>query len=115
MILAGTGLDSFSDPADITALYPFTGWEWLLVVVGLVLLLGWHVVQMRDENKEYDEALELYGQVGMERAMNFGGSEQPSTAEDIEAAEAAVGTGQQSARAKNKPAEGERTERHSKN
>ncbi|MDQ3576415.1 MAG: hypothetical protein M3443_02185, partial [Actinomycetota bacterium] len=99
----------------ITVLYPFAGWEWLLVVLGFVLLLGWHVLQMRDENKEYDEALELYGQVGMERAMNFVASERPSTGEDIEAAEAAVGTGQQSARANDEPGEGKRADRRTEN
>ncbi|MDQ3576761.1 MAG: hypothetical protein M3443_03995 [Actinomycetota bacterium] len=91
MILAGTGLDSFTDPADITVLYPFAGWEWLLVVVGLVLLLGWHIIQMRDENKEYDEALELYEEVGMQRAMRFGGISYLDTDEDIDEVRAHAG------------------------
>ncbi|MDQ3732879.1 MAG: hypothetical protein M3400_02590 [Actinomycetota bacterium] len=113
MILAGTGLDSFTDPADITVLYPFAGLEWLFVVLGFVLLLGWHVVQMRDENKEYDEALDLYDRVGMARTMNFGTSDRTSTAEDIEAAEAEVGVGQgrESARATTKPGDGARGDR----
>lgn len=110
MITAGTGLDSFTDPADITVLYPFAGWEVLFVAVGLLLLLGWHILQLRDENKEYDEALELYSRVGMERAMNFGGSERPSTDEDIEAVEAEVGAGQESARTKNRPGAGRRAD-----
>jgi len=112
--LAGTGLDSFTDPADITVLYPFPGWEVLLVVLALGLLLGWHIVQMRDENKEYDEALDLYRRVGMDRAMNFGASERPSTDEDIEAAEAEVGGGNESARATTKPGEGDRADRRTK-
>jgi hypothetical protein len=91
--LAGTGLDSFTDPADITTLYPFAGWEVLLVVIGFVLLFGWHVAQMRDENKEYDEAIELYSRVGMERAMHFGGVSHLDTDEDIEAVEAKAGEG----------------------
>ncbi len=111
MIIAGTGLDSFTNPEDITALYPFPGWEGLLVVVGVLLLLAWHIRQMRDENKEYDEALDLYEEVGMVRAMHFSGSEDPVTDEDIEAVEAGVGKGQQSARAKNRPGRGDRTDR----
>ncbi|MDQ3544016.1 MAG: hypothetical protein M3431_09190 [Actinomycetota bacterium] len=85
MIIAGTGLDSFTNPADITALYPFPGFEVVFVVVGVLLLLGWHIRQMRDENKEYTDALELYEKVGMERVMHFGGVSHLSTDEDIEA------------------------------
>lgn len=80
----GTGLDSFTDPANITVLYPFPGTEVLLVVVGLALLLAWHFRQMRDENSEYDDALELYEKVGMDRAMHFGSSSRLVTDEDIE-------------------------------
>ncbi len=91
MILAGTGLDSFTNPADITALYPFPGWEALFVVVGVLLLIGWHIRQMQVENKEYDDALELYESVGMERAMHFGGVSQLNADEDMEEARAQVG------------------------
>ncbi|MBA3410824.1 MAG: hypothetical protein H0U15_08280 [Geodermatophilaceae bacterium] len=91
MIIAGTGLDSFTNPADITALYPFPGFEVVFVVVGVLLLLGWHIRQMRDENKEYDEALELYERVGIERAMHFGGVSHLSADEDIDEVRAHVG------------------------
>lgn len=91
MIIAGTGLDSFTNPADITALYPFPGFEVVFVVVGVLLLLGWHIRQMRDENKEYDEALDLYERVGMDRAMHFGGISHLDTDEDIDAVRAHVG------------------------
>ncbi len=93
MIIAGTGLDSFTNPADITALYPFPGFEVVFVVVGVLLLLGWHIRQMRDENKEYDEALELYERVGVERAMHFGGSTHLVTEEDIEVVRAEMAEG----------------------
>lgn len=88
--MAGTGLDTFNDPEGITALYPFPGWEVLLVVVGAALLIAWNVRQMLDENKEYDEAIRLYDRVGMERAMNFSGGALQGTFEDIEAVEAQV-------------------------
>ncbi len=80
----GTGLDSFTDPAGITVLYPFPGWEGLFVAVGVLLWIGWHIRQVRAENTEYDEALELYERVGVERAMQFGGSTHLHAGEDIE-------------------------------
>ncbi|PVZ06950.1 hypothetical protein [Actinomycetospora cinnamomea] len=71
----GTGLDSFSNPQDIGALYPFVGSEVLLVVVGIVLWLAWHVRQIVIENQEYRRALELYQRVGMSRVLQQGGTE----------------------------------------
>jgi hypothetical protein len=78
-----TGLDSFSNPADIGALYPFVGTEYVLAVIGIVLWIAWHVKQVRDENKEYAEALELYEQIGLERALHFGGGSHIATEEEI--------------------------------
>jgi hypothetical protein len=71
----GTGLDSFSDPQDIGALYPFVGFEVLFVVVGIALWLAWHVRQMMIENQEYRRALDLYERVGMSRVLEQGGTE----------------------------------------
>jgi hypothetical protein len=65
-----TGLNSFSNPQDIGALYPGAGNEWLMVLIGFVLWLLWHIFQMADEEKEYRDAVKLYQQVGMERAMH---------------------------------------------
>jgi hypothetical protein len=68
-----TGLDSFSNPNAIEALYPFTGWEVPLAILGIVAWLVWHVLQMREEDKEYGKALDLYDEIGLDRAMHFGG------------------------------------------
>ena len=68
-----TGLDSFSDPDRIGPLYPFVGWEVPLVLVSLVLWIGWHVVQTRAESRDYSKAVELYEQIGLDRAMHHGG------------------------------------------
>jgi len=65
-----TGLDSFSNPQDIGALYPGVGMEWLMVLIAFVLWLLWHVFQIAEEEKEYRNAVKLYQQVGMERAMH---------------------------------------------
>jgi hypothetical protein len=42
---------------DLTALgpiYPFVGAEGLMVIILLVLWIGWHVVQLRMENRQMD-------------------------------------------------------------
>ncbi len=65
-----TGLNSFDNPQDIGALYPGEGIEWLMVIVLFALWLLWHLFQISAEEKEYREALKLYEQVGMKRAMH---------------------------------------------
>ena len=65
-----TGLSSYSNPQDIGALYPGEGVEWLMVIVLFVLWILFHIFQISGEEKEYREALKLYEQVGMKRAMH---------------------------------------------
>ena len=40
---------------DIGPIYPFVGWEVLMVVILVVFWIGWHIIQMRMENAD-DEA-----------------------------------------------------------
>ena len=42
---------------EIGPLYPFTGWEMLFVFCGFVFWIGWHIWQLRIENREYKEEL----------------------------------------------------------
>ena len=57
-----TGIESWAvDLKDIGAIYPFQGGEELFVIVGVLLWLGWHVVQMRAENEEYDGIVSRHG------------------------------------------------------
>ena len=65
-----TGLNSFSNPQEIGALYPGVGVEWIMVIVLAVLWVLWHVFQISGEEQEYREAVKLYDQVGMKRAMH---------------------------------------------
>lgn len=51
-----TGLQSFSDPANIGPLYPFAGTEVLLAILGIALWIGFHILQAREETKEWDHA-----------------------------------------------------------
>lgn len=41
--------------ADIGAIYPFEGTETLMWIVGLVLWVAWHYVQLVAENKQLAE------------------------------------------------------------
>lgn len=78
-----TGLDSFSNPADIGVMYPFPGAEVLFVVVAVALWIAWHVSQVRQENREYIEAVEYYEGTGLKRAMFHGGSALMATEEEL--------------------------------
>lgn len=40
------------DLAEVGAIYPFQGSEGLLVILGVVFWIGWHVIQMRQEKSE---------------------------------------------------------------
>jgi predicted negative regulator of RcsB-dependent stress response len=45
------------DLKDVGAIYPFQGTEVILVVIGVLFWIGWHVYQMRQENAEIAEDL----------------------------------------------------------
>ncbi len=49
------------DLANVTAVYPWQGTEVIMVVLGLVLWIGWHIVQFRQENEDYADDLARYG------------------------------------------------------
>lgn len=68
--MGSTGLESFTNPADITAMYPGVGFEWLMVAVAVAAWVLWHLIQGTQEEREYREAIKLYREVGMERAMH---------------------------------------------
>jgi hypothetical protein len=45
---------------DIGPIYPFVGYEGLMVILCIVFWVGWHVIQIRMENAELDsDAREL--------------------------------------------------------
>lgn len=45
---------------EIGAIYPFVGSEGLLVIIGLVTWVGWHVVQTKRENARFEEQKQRY-------------------------------------------------------
>ena len=51
--MSTNGLTSWAvDLKDIGAIYPFQGWEVLLVVLGFAFWIGWHIIQTKQENEE---------------------------------------------------------------
>ena len=50
------------DLKDVGAIYPFQGAETLMVIVGVVLWLGWHLWQIRSENAELEEDVRMADQ-----------------------------------------------------
>lgn len=70
-----TGVESFTQPHLVGPMYPFVGIELLLFIVAVVLWVLWHVWQIGSENREYDEAVRTYGEIGMEDAVRQGGGE----------------------------------------
>lgn len=45
-----------TDIAQTGPIYPFVGSESLLVLLGLIFWIAFHIIQIRAENKSYDEA-----------------------------------------------------------
>lgn len=55
--------------ADIGPLYPFPGTEWVLWLIGMVLWIGWHIMQSRIENRYYQEEQQRFGDKEALRAI----------------------------------------------
>jgi hypothetical protein len=49
---------------ELGPLYPFVGWEGLMVVLAVIFWIGWHVLQIRAENKRYEEQARALRQSG---------------------------------------------------
>ena len=47
---------------DIGPLYPWVGSEVVMVIVGLVFWIGWHIWQFRMENANYEDDLKTLKQ-----------------------------------------------------
>ena len=53
--MSTNGMESWAvDLKDVGAIYPFQGSEVLMVIIGLVFWIGWHVLQTRHENAEIE-------------------------------------------------------------
>ncbi len=47
--------------AEIGPLYPFVGSELALFLVGMVLWIVWHILQVRTENRVYEDEIKRFG------------------------------------------------------
>jgi hypothetical protein len=57
-----TRIDSWGGQiTEIGPMYPFVGWEWLMLVICVVIVLYWFVAEHRMENKMYEEEIEEFG------------------------------------------------------
>ena len=69
--MSTTGIDSWAvDLADVGAVYPFQGSEWLMVIVAVALWIIWHIWQIKHENRTFEEERrKLQDPQVLERAM----------------------------------------------
>jgi hypothetical protein len=50
------GMTSWAvDLKDVGAIYPFQGSEVLLVIIGLVFWIAWHIIQTRQETEQIEK------------------------------------------------------------
>ncbi len=65
------GLDSWAvDLADVGAVYPLQGWEFPMVIIGVVFWLGWHVIQMKREKEHLAKAEAMGVDEGVHKALD---------------------------------------------
>jgi hypothetical protein len=51
--MSTNGMTSWAvDLKDVGAIYPFQGSEVLLVILGFIFWIGWHIIQTRQESAE---------------------------------------------------------------
>lgn len=55
------GSDWAVDLANVGAIYPWQGLEVPMVVLAVIFWIGWHIVQIRLENADYDDDVARYG------------------------------------------------------
>ena len=63
--MSTTGIDSWAvDLADVGAIYPMQGTEGILVIIGVVCWIGWHIWQIDFENRTIAEEEARLGRPG---------------------------------------------------
>lgn len=56
---------------DLGPIYPFVGWEGLMVVLCVIFWVGWHIWQIRMESKRLDDQSRHLRQSGnLQKAVN---------------------------------------------
>lgn len=49
------------DLADVGAVYPWQGYELIMVIVAVAAWILWHIIQLREEKTEFAEDIAKYG------------------------------------------------------
>jgi len=57
------------DLAEVSAIYPFQGWEGAMTIIGVVFWLGWHVIQVRRESAHLAKAKNIGDQDKIQKAL----------------------------------------------
>ena len=52
-----TGLESWTPVKEVAALSPFSGSEYVLTIIAVVLWIVFHIWQLKSENSAYDEQI----------------------------------------------------------
>ena len=67
----GSFTDWSGNLLDIGPLYPFVGWEVFMVLLGFIFWIGWHVLQIRAENRQLEsEASQLRQGGNLQKAID---------------------------------------------
>ena len=53
-------IDKWENLGEMGAVYPGQGTEVILVIVGVIFWIGWHVIQARGEARQHKEEIALY-------------------------------------------------------
>ncbi len=51
-----TGIEAWKNLAEIGPIYPFVGSEVMWVIIGLILWIVWHVLQISAEKEHHEKA-----------------------------------------------------------
>ena len=55
---------------DIGPIYPFVGWEGIMALIALIFWIGWHILQIRAENRQLeDETAQLRQSGNLQKAV----------------------------------------------
>ncbi len=47
--------------AELGPIYPLVGWEVPIFIIGLIMWIGWHILTIRQEQKQLKEHSEAHG------------------------------------------------------
>ncbi|MEZ5832268.1 MAG: hypothetical protein R3D05_13915 [Dongiaceae bacterium] len=54
---------------DIGPIYPFVGWEGLMVILCVIFWVGWHILQIKMETKQLEDEAKMLRSGGMQKAL----------------------------------------------